>query len=565
MGIFYKPTNQSLIFATLYMKPHERRFFMEQQLLRYYNYILRACIEKCGNQSDGEDLAQETMLAAIAYARSGRQVENPKAFLFTVMCNKHNQALRKKYKSPVTVNLDTLTDSAAEETESLSDEEYSKIRRRINFLTETTRQVIVRHYYRGDSVEKIAADLGLAVGTVKSRLYEGRNKIKKEYVNMDKQNRIAGNLYISWCGYAGPNNEPMNLVEDNLLAQNILLAAYKKPLSPSEIGEVLGVPTVYIEPVLVRLTAGELMVRTKGNKYYTDFIIYSPEDSMATFDRQLNFVDKHFEHFWQCMKCVIDGVRGMDYYSTLNPRQRTKLERYAVIKALQNFEMYKRGIPSVEYPGRKDGGRWVAQGSYFPAGYSNPRYRETESYVICGHRSNELYDYGGVRHFTLCEFDTHFWDHPARFSLCKYDSYFDGIIKLLWSVYTDTLPDSGISSALIESIPALTESSGLLARDGDKLTVDIPVMSDKSYAELTAVIDSGVDTLEKLMGDEYRVFAKEYRIYLPEHLKSVPETLLYAPNTRYMIMAAVKQAYEKELHLADVDYCCPPVVLVYRK
>ncbi len=51
------------------------------------------------------------------------------------------------------------------------------------------------------------------------------------------------------------------------------------------------------------------------------------------------------------------------------------------------------------------------------------------------------------------------------------------------------------------------------------------------------------------------------RTRVPTHLKSVPELYRYYNATSYFVMAIVREAYGKGLHLKDVDYCCPPVVM----
>ena len=34
-------------------------------------------------------------------------------------------------------------------------------------------------------------------------------------------------------------------------------------------------------------------------------------------------------------------------------------------------------------------------------------------------------------------------------------------------------------------------------------------------------------------------------------------------STQCFVMGVVREAYERGLHLAGVDFCCPPVVLEY--
>lgn len=45
--------------------------------------------------------------------------------------------------------------------------------------------------------------------------------------------------------------------------------------------------------------------------------------------------------------------------------------------------------------------------------------------------------------------------------------------------------------------------------------------------------------------------------------KAVPELFRYHEATKYFVMSIVREAYNKGLHLKDVEYCCPPAVLVY--
>ena len=52
-------------------------------------------------------------------------------------------------------------------------------------------------------------------------------------------------------------------------------------------------------------------------------------------------------------------------------RQKTELDRYAVLKALQDFQHYGTGkVEAPHFPKRRDGGRWIAQATVFDAGYN---------------------------------------------------------------------------------------------------------------------------------------------------------------------------------------------------
>lgn len=545
----------------------------KEELLQYHEYLNRLAASKCTTQQDAEDLVSETMLAAYAYVYHGGTIEYPKTWLANTLMHKYNSILRKKYRIPLTINIDTLSDISDDiefESEYLQTDEASEVRHELIYLTKTTREVLIKYYFGGSKVADIALQLGIPEGTVKSRLSAGRNQVKKGLEQMDNQNNnIPGKLYVSNSGSSGLKDEPISLVEGDLIAQNLLIFAYDKPLTATELSRAIGIPTVYIEPKLQELTDGELMVHTDGDKYYTDFIIYKPEDFISRFDTQLKFVHDRFNVFWSVMSEMIGKIDLLEYSKSLNSRQLKKLERYVIIRTLQNFQLRGIGDKNLNsQPNRRDGGHWTAMGNMIPAGYDDKKIKITNEYVIQGgHRtSGGSCDYQGAKYLQLCEFDTTLWDNPRRFTACGFDNYFNGIINFLWCVFNNiTMQDGSIKNAIIESIDNLINSTGLIARENGKLTVDIPVMNYSVYNEVTEIINSGYNQLIAEIGMDYKDYLKGNMIPIPPHLKSVTDAYRYSPATSYIVMAAAREAYEKKLHLHDVNYCCPPVVLVYKE
>lgn len=542
---------------------------MKDDLLQYYDYIRRLSESKCSSKEDAEDLISDTFLAAYSYLYRGGKIEFPKTWLANTLMHKYNSMLRKKYNKPVIVDYDTLDMIASDEDEYESTEEASIVRKEILYLSKTTREVLIRFYYNGYSVSKIASQLNISEGTVKSRLSAGRDKIKKGLTDMaEKKNNIPGNLNVSWSGSLGPKNEPICLTENDLIAQNLLILAYEKPLSMTELADAIGIPTVYIEPIVEKLTNGELMVKTTGGKYYTDFIIYKKNDELDRFDAQLKFVDERFDRFWRIVSDTIAKIDSLEFCKALNVRQLRKLERYAALRMLQNFQIVLSGYQNKIRPKRRDGGKWIALGWHTPSGYYDERERIATEYTIRGgHRTNGgICDYNGAKFLQLCEFDTTLWDNPARFWLCEFDTYFKEINKLLWCIYKKIpIESAGISNTMIESIDKLISSAGLLTRENGDLCVDIPVMTREVYSEIGKIVNDGFDRLSIELGEEYKAFLKDKILKVPKHLTEIEENYKYLPATQYIVMAVIRKAYDKGLHLSDVDYCCPPVVLVYEE
>jgi len=544
-----------------------------QNILDHYDALARLARARCTSQADAEDLVADTMLAAFSFLHRGGTIEHPKTWLVNTMMHIQNGALRRKYRDPVVVGLDALGDIAeedeAEDTFAKS-EEAAEVRRVLNYMASTARSVIIRYYYNGQSVAEIAAALGLPEGTVKSRLYAGRAQVKKGLEQMEiKKNHVAGRLYVSWSGSDGPNGSPATLVEDDLIAQNLLILAYDNPVTVCELANMIGIPTVYIEPIVNKLVEGELMVRTEGDRYYTDFVVFKPEDSRSRFDAQIAFAKEHFDEFWTVLGGMVDDIRKMPYVRTLNGRQMHKLERYAVLHALQKFVLATTADNKIKAPKRRDGGAWLAQGHSYPAEYDHTSEREREmlTYIINGgHRTNHVEtSLDGASELWLREFDTFVWDNPNRFAVgAGHRYYFDGMMQLLWCVERSIDPEAaGVHSALIEAIPDYVDKTGLLSCEDGVLKVDIPVMDKTTYRTLLAVIDAAACNLLAVLGKEFATFLEGNAVPLPAHLTSVPREKLYMPATAYIEMAVVREAHERGLHMKGVDYCCPPVVLVY--
>lgn len=104
--------------------------------------------------------------------------------MLTVLNCKFYDKLRQKYRRPIIGVAEEyeLADPKEPLTDLIATEEAEHVRRELAYLTKTYREVLVRHYMKGESVAEIAKELGIPEGTVKSRLYLGRNQMKRGMV-----------------------------------------------------------------------------------------------------------------------------------------------------------------------------------------------------------------------------------------------------------------------------------------------------------------------------------------------------------------------------------------------
>lgn len=539
-------------------------------LLLHYDDLLRLASSRCRTQADAEDLVADTMLAALTVLQRGGVIEYPRTWLANTLMHKINSAHRRAYRAPV-VSYEALDDALADDDppfdEALAEadaDEAADLRRALLYLARTTREVLIRYYYAGESVAAIAAALGIPEGTVKSRLAAGRAQIRKGMETMEqKKNHIPAALTLSWGGTLGRTRAPASLIEGDLIAQNLLILAYPKPLTATELASAIGIPTVYIEPILSRLVDGELMAQV-GDRYYTDFILYTPEDYTRRLPAQLDFVRDNFAALRAPLARLIDAVSALDFAADYTAQKKQKLVRYAVITALQTFKQSFIPRAEFDFPRRRDGGKWNAFGTVLPPEMPQASGDAIDSYCLGGERtSGGDCKLSGARKLVLREYDTPFFDHPGRPGIVGWDTYFDHIHELLWCLHRGIdLAEAKIPNALIEAIPSYIVA-GMLVREGERLLPGIPVLSNDEFKAVRALTDEASAALSAALGEAFRALMQRAAVQLPPHLRSVPEFRRYQPAIFAFELAVERAAREQGLHLQVTEGCYPAVVLVW--
>ena len=522
------------------------------------NYLFSAALKKCGNFEDAEDLTSETMLAALKYPN---EIKDIKKWLSAVLNHKYYDMLRRKYKLPmVSINLisEDIPDFKEEQADAPSDDE---IRREVAYLSGKYRGGIVRHYLNGEKVQNIADKLGIPKGTVLSRLSTGREQIRKGFDSMErykKQSYQPERLEITCNGCTGLNNEPFSLTEGDMLKQNILIAAYEKPITCVEIALALGIPTAYIENAVNDLIKSELMQR-KGDKVFTDFMIATPEQILKSLDVQIEFSKKNYNTIWSLVREFIEEINVSTKDLNLRESEQRKLEYFFVLHLFSNgiYQAVQRIVPSKEeYPLRPDGGKWIAFGNRYPLDFDFENYRFAK------------YCYGGERRsyeenfFSSKSVDLHIYD--AQPDLNKYqhgdtllsDEMF---MKMLYVIYKGIpFNYTGLDPIYLERIPHLAEG-GILRMENGIPQLDIPVISKQKYDELDKLRINKIYEFADMFEPLLREIMPEMKINIPKHLEGrVAEFRKYSCYA--FPVAVIKEAMEKGDFYTE--NCTPPMVMV---
>lgn len=145
------------------------------------------CIRMCANQEDAQDCLQEAMLRIYRSISGFKGQSSFSTWIYRVTMNTCLDELRKK-KNKQTTSLDGLLDTGwspsddydTPEHHAIEDERKKAIRGAIAELPEDMRSVIVLRDIEGFSYDEIAVMLGINVGTIKSRISRGREKLREK-------------------------------------------------------------------------------------------------------------------------------------------------------------------------------------------------------------------------------------------------------------------------------------------------------------------------------------------------------------------------------------------------
>ena len=147
------------------------------QLSRHVAGLRRYAFALTGGQHEAEDLVQDSLLRAIASARSFRSGGNLRAWLFSIMHNAFVSGVRRR--TPRLVELDDETAAAAEAPAQLTNLELRDVLSALARLPEHQRAALSLIALEEFTYEEAAKVLDIPIGTLMSRLARGRETLRR--------------------------------------------------------------------------------------------------------------------------------------------------------------------------------------------------------------------------------------------------------------------------------------------------------------------------------------------------------------------------------------------------
>jgi RNA polymerase sigma-70 factor, ECF subfamily len=154
----------------------------QSQLINLKESLMRFAFSLTSDKEDAQDLVQETFLRALKYSNQYEEESNFKAWTSTIMKN----TFINNYRQGIRQNLyrdQTKGSIIFDQTRSISPDDpesvYSikEIYQNIELLEEKFR-IPFKMHIKGYKYREIGDELNLNIGTVKSRIFSSRKKMK---------------------------------------------------------------------------------------------------------------------------------------------------------------------------------------------------------------------------------------------------------------------------------------------------------------------------------------------------------------------------------------------------
>lgn len=155
---------------------------LESMMRTYGNDVLRTAYMYVKDIHTAEDIFQEVFIKADRNKESFRGESSVKTWLIRITVNACKDYLKSAYNRRVTPLQEFQENALMSENDFDGierKETQQEVRNAVMSLPETHRDVVLCVYFQGMTVPEAAKALGLAEGTVKSRLSRAKDKLKQ--------------------------------------------------------------------------------------------------------------------------------------------------------------------------------------------------------------------------------------------------------------------------------------------------------------------------------------------------------------------------------------------------
>ncbi len=322
----------------------------------YVNKIYAYCIKRTADIEDAKDLSQEIICEALRAAEH-IEIKSFEAWLWKVAHNRYARYVAKKKRHYSIYENEFAAASIDDFYEFENADDYQLVFQALHSIAKSHRDLLIDKYVNELTTTELSVKYNLPEGTVKTRLYYGREKLKERWNQMMEKSRIYER--INWF-ISGNGNIDISYVERQL-SRAIIKACYEKPLNIEEISAVTGVPCLYIEDEIPNLLYGEILKANKG-RYLANIIVHSEETTNAIENMLLNRRKQMANATRAILESSMPLIREIGFHGCDFPNSRLWWFIVPIVwrEACEQARRLHRYTDRGDFPPRIDGGSgWV--------------------------------------------------------------------------------------------------------------------------------------------------------------------------------------------------------------
>jgi len=173
---------------------------VEQEIPRLRRYA--RALTRATDRAD--DLVQDTLVRALTKLHLWQPGTDIRAWLFTIMHHQYVNAVRREAHEAATVDIEHISSTLVATTDPTAKRQLVELDRALARLPAEQREVLLLVGLEGMDYESVAQILGVPIGTVRSRLSRGRERLR-ELMGRDKEPQQAGDPANTEARQARPN------------------------------------------------------------------------------------------------------------------------------------------------------------------------------------------------------------------------------------------------------------------------------------------------------------------------------------------------------------------------
>lgn len=154
---------------------------VKQLVDSYGDRLLRSAFSLCGNETDAQDIVQETFLQALGSIHRFQGRSSVYTWLHAIMLNltrRHHRDRKRIVYDDETVN-EEVSPANEDPWQLDAGTAAAAVWQALGRLSAAHREVLVLRYYENMKIHEIAGHLGISKGTVKSRLHYAIGEMQK--------------------------------------------------------------------------------------------------------------------------------------------------------------------------------------------------------------------------------------------------------------------------------------------------------------------------------------------------------------------------------------------------